>query len=113
MYKIHTYRGGFCNILIFNLLRALLAVLFNSLQVLLVVLFNPLQALLVVMPSRFGYNLAIATIPCSKQLSQFSSQDVLAYYRQDFRVKMYWHITVKMFWYTTVKMFWHTSVKLY
>ena len=30
-------------------------------------------ALLVIMPSRFGYNLAIATGPSSKQLHQFSS----------------------------------------
>ena len=73
MYKIHPYGGKFCNILIFNLLWALLVVLFNSLQALLVVLFNSLQALLVVMPSRFGYNLSIVTIPYSKQLPQFSS----------------------------------------
>ena len=84
MCKIHPYGGEFCNILIFSLLRALLVVLFNSLQALLVVMFNSLQALLVVlfnslrallavMPSRFEYNLSIATIPCSKQLPQFSS----------------------------------------
>ena len=73
MYKIHPYRGEFCNVLIVKSLLALLAVLFNSLQALLVVLFNSLQALLVVMPSRFEYNLDIATVPCSKQLPQFSS----------------------------------------
>ena len=62
MYKIHPYRGEFCNILIFNLLQALLVVLFNS-----------MQALLVVIPSKFEYNLAIVTGPSSKQLPQFSS----------------------------------------
>ena len=50
MYKIHVCRGGFCNILRFSLLQALLVVLFNS-----------LSALLAVIPSRFEYNLAIAT----------------------------------------------------
>ncbi len=63
MCKIYPYRGEFCNIL----------------------RFNSLQTLLVVMPSRFEYNFAIATIPCSKQLSQFSSQDVLAYHLQDLK----------------------------
>ena len=47
MYKIHTYRGKFCNILIFS----------------------TLQALLVVIPSKFEYNLAIVTGPSSKRLS--------------------------------------------
>ena len=62
MYKIHPYRGKFYNILIFNSLHDLLVVLFSS-----------LQALLVVMPSKFEYNLAIATGPCLKKLPQFSS----------------------------------------